>query len=190
VPATNASIELLPLNGTAAVLVLRCVNTTLGAQTNFWSRIVRRAHLCMLNTRHYLCPRTPNFIMCHLTCYCLSQNLHTCAKSSSAYTVVGSCSHVASTSANGPTTVEWPQAWYPASGLRAGEHVMTKHWLSTARARASSSQCRGPVTVLNAPARQHKDTWQEYVSWGVARRAAAHQRAVACVCSSSVMQGM
>ena len=57
------------------------------------------------------------------------------------------------TCAQGLTTVEWPQAWYLASGLRAGEHVATKSWLSTARARCSSSQCAGPVVVLNAPAR-------------------------------------
>jgi hypothetical protein len=47
--------------------------------------------------------------------------------------------------------VEWPQAWYLDSGLRAGDTVATYIWLSTARERWRSSQCAGPVVVLNAP---------------------------------------
>lgn len=35
--------------------------------------------------------------------------------------------------------------------LRAGEQVATNSWLSTARAFCSSSQCAGPVVMLNAP---------------------------------------
>ena len=71
--------------------------------------------------------------------------------SSSQCTVPGFSSVVAMTSAHGPTAVLCPHAWYPAPGTRLGEHVSTKHWLSTALARCSSSQCSGPVTVLNAP---------------------------------------
>jgi hypothetical protein len=86
-------------NGTAAVITSRGVE--------FWP------YLCMPDARHYLPLRTPDECMLPkgLNCYCMPPNLHTWAKSSSAYTVVGSCSHVASTSANGPTTVEWPHAW-------------------------------------------------------------------------------
>ena len=54
-------------------------------------------------------------------------------------------------SAHGPTAVLCPHAWYAAPGTLAGEHVSTNIWLSTALARCSSSQCSGPVTVLNAP---------------------------------------
>lgn len=38
-------------------------------------------------------------------------------------------SHVALT---GPTTVEWPQAMYPAPSSRAGEHVTTKSCIKDA----------------------------------------------------------
>ena len=47
--------------------------------------------------------------------------------------------------------MECPHAWYVAPSTLAGEHVSTNTWLSTARALCRSSQCTGPVTVLNAP---------------------------------------
>mmetsp|Transcript_8822 Transcript_8822/g.34638 ORF Transcript_8822/g.34638 Transcript_8822/m.34638 type:complete len:238 (+) Transcript_8822:3054-3767(+) len=74
-----------------------------------------------------------------------------CSMSSSQCTVPGFSSVVAIISAHGPTAVLCPHAWYPAPGTRLGEHVSTNIWLSTALARCSSSQCSGPVTVLNAP---------------------------------------
>ena len=71
--------------------------------------------------------------------------------SRSANTVPGRSSVVARISAKGPTAVECPHAWYVAPSTLAGEHVSTNTWLSTARALCRSSQCTGPVTVLNAP---------------------------------------
>ena len=52
----------------------------------------------------------------------------TSPRSKSAKTIPGRSSVVASTSANGPTAVLCPQAWYPSPVVfLAGEHVRTKH---------------------------------------------------------------
>ena len=48
-------------------------------------------------------------------------------------------------------TEECPQATYPADSSLAGDGVATYTWLSNERARARSSQCAGPVVMLNAP---------------------------------------
>ena len=50
----------------------------------------------------------------------------------SAYRIASCSSASTMTSPSGLTTIEWPYAWYDASGLREGEHMETKIWLSIA----------------------------------------------------------